>query len=1253
MGQYKPTTTTVNDQIAGGQAAARPTNARHNFTSDGLSSNGVSALLPGAGEALDGIAELAALALGVPSTFICLEIGNHCRVVASHGLSEADISLAEILSADCLRSSARVARQANGRERKAYGSGDAFWIATPLADSDGGIRGALGCRGDAGKLSPLSPEQERTFGILQERMPSRIKLQETLLESLEHHRSAMELDPLVRWTADAQGNLLDLNDRWEDLTGGPRDEALGGGWRGYVHPEDSTVALKAFATALRQGTPIDVSFRLRSATGEWRWARARARARHGPAGEVLRWYGTTEDIHDRVTAERALRENSAQLRTVVNQAMVGILHRDLKGRLLTVNDRYCELLGRTAEEIDGLPIEAFTHPDDIARNAALYAEHVAHGTPFQIEKRYLRPDGSSLWCAVHVSFVCDEQGVPCSRITVAQDIAARRQAETELRESTDLLQTVIDSVSDLIFVKDRSGNFVLVNKAMREGCDFDSEVAPELSRAYAEADAQVMRSGTALALEDLVAFQGEVRPFETIKVPWRKGGEIAGVVGVSRDIAERLKSEAALRESEEHYRYSVELNPQVPWTATPDGSIEEVGPNWADLTGTDIEQALGFGWIEAVHPDDVEQALERWRQNLQDGEPIDIEYRLRRGDDNYRWVRARASPRLDDAGNVVRWYGTLEDVDDHRRAQDALRQSEERFRLAARAARLGIWDFDLERGTREWSGELRAILGLPPDAEASAETAMALVHPDDRQRVRMIADAAAMPGGDQRFEMIFRILRADDGELRWVCANGWRTTSPSGQPGRVLVAVRDITDARTADDRIHWAARHDALTRLPNRAAFQDALDEAMRHAIPPAGTIGLMLVDVDHLKQTNDCFGHDAGDALLRTISGRLQTIAGQHGFTARLGGDEFALLFSGPAAEREMARASTQLGPLLGEAFVHEARILDCRATSGGSLFPEDGSTGSDLLKAADMALYSAKAHARGGLVMFRPEMRADLKRRTSMLNMARAAIDDEQVTPFFQPKVELSTGRLVGFEALLRWQHPHRGLQLPGEISAAFDNLDLALALSDRMFDQTIALMRQWLDGGVEFGTIAINAASAEFRHDDLAERILERLDGANVPATLLELEVTETVFLGGGADHVDRALRLLSAAGVRIALDDFGTGYASLSHLKHYPVNTIKIDRSFVCDLETATGDAAIVNAVINLGGSLGMDIVAEGIETEAQARYLLDHGCGLGQGYLFGRATAPATIPSLVSTWQPHRNLAPPRRSASIHAIRTA
>jgi EAL domain-containing protein (putative c-di-GMP-specific phosphodiesterase class I) len=252
--------------------------------------------------------------------------------------------------------------------------------------------------------------------------------------------------------------------------------------------------------------------------------------------------------------------------------------------------------------------------------------------------------------------------------------------------------------------------------------------------------------------------------------------------------------------------------------------------------------------------------------------------------------------------------------------------------------------------------------------------------------------------------------------------------------------------------------------------------------------------------------------------------------------------------------------------------------------------------------------------------------------MLSLAADALKDDLIRPFYQPKVDLRTGRLDGFEALLRWEHPVRGIQAPDTISAAFHDPELAAEISDRMIDGVMSDMRRWADTGVQFGHVAINAAAAEFRRGDFAEKVLERLERANLPASYLQLEVTETVFLGRGAEHVQEALKALSAEGIQIALDDFGTGYASLSHLNHFPVNVIKIDRSFISNLETSDHDAAIVRAVINLGRSLGIKIVAEGIETEKQSDFLRRHRCHLGQGYLYAKALPADAVSTLIHEW---------------------
>jgi len=248
----------------------------------------------------------------------------------------------------------------------------------------------------------------------------------------------------------------------------------------------------------------------------------------------------------------------------------------------------------------------------------------------------------------------------------------------------------------------------------------------------------------------------------------------------------------------------------------------------------------------------------------------------------------------------------------------------------------------------------------------------------------------------------------------------------------------------------------------------------------------------------------------------------------------------------------------------------------------------------------------------------MREEAQKAASALEVARKAVTSDRIIPFYQPKVDLASGRLDGFEALLRWRHPRSGIHSPETIAPAFEDTELGRAIGVRMLSSVLSDMRGWLDAGLAIGRIALNASAAEFRHDDYAERVLEELARVGLPASCLEVEVTESVFLGRSAGHVERALQRLSIAGVTIALDDFGTGYASLTHLKQFPVDVIKLDRSFIRDMETNASDTAIVKAVLGLAHSLGITVVAEGIETPAQASLLRENGCNLGQGYYFGR-----------------------------------
>jgi diguanylate cyclase (GGDEF)-like protein len=478
-----------------------------------------------------------------------------------------------------------------------------------------------------------------------------------------------------------------------------------------------------------------------------------------------------------------------------------------------------------------------------------------------------------------------------------------------------------------------------------------------------------------------------------------------------------------------------------------------------------------------------------------------------------------------------------------------------------------------------------------------------------------------------------------DGSPKWFDIVATPVFDEAGRAVRLVVVSRDITHQKQSEEKVRWVANHDSLTHLPNRLLFQERLDRLVESG-RDVGRFALLLLDIDEFKRVNDTLGHDAGDALLCAFAERLRETARADDLVARLGGDEFAVILNGVGDEAEVAAAVDALMQALRQPWVHGGMVLDCDASIGASLYPLDGATRAELMKHADIALYVAKAAGRGNLKLFQPAMRSEMQNRISMLALARDAIDKNWITPFYQPKVDLRTGAVAGFEALLRWHHPGKGFQSPDTIAAAFEDLTIATGLSDRMIEGVIGDVRGWLDRGVPFGHVAINAAAAEFRTGDFAERLLERLEAAGVPPQVVELEVTETVFLGRGADCVERTLKTLSAAGVTIALDDFGTGYASLSHLKQFPVDLLKIDKSFVRDLCLTPDAAAIIRAVIHLGHSLDVQIVAEGIETRAQAASLLAQGCDFGQGYLYSRAVPAAEVPALLE-----RAAAPRRRRA--------
>jgi diguanylate cyclase (GGDEF)-like protein len=556
-------------------------------------------------------------------------------------------------------------------------------------------------------------------------------------------------------------------------------------------------------------------------------------------------------------------------------------------------------------------------------------------------------------------------------------------------------------------------------------------------------------------------------------------------------------------------------------------------------------------------------------------------------------------------------------------AETALKaeRDQQRLKMALELDELMVREYDLRTGEMYCSG-------TSPELEKWClfkDDPLEIVHPDDRDKMAELV-RNRKDGEAQVFE--FRLNR-DDGVETWVRSVGKKFLGADGKPERLVNLFKDVTDRRRQTEAVENLAFLDALTGLPNRAYFQRKFQEAVDASEIMGELFGLIMIDVDHFKDINDTLGHDAGDALLKRLAEMLQAAFRAGDTVARLGGDEFAVILRGLHSEADMMRPVNALQDLLRQPIEHGGRSFSVSASIGAALHGDPDADPSHMIKNADIALYRAKGEGRNRSVVFDPSMRSALEQRIELLRDVRAAITAKEFVLYYQPVVDLATNSVSGFEALMRWDHPEQGVLTPDRFMAAFEDQDLSLKLGDLAFESALRQMRDWLDQGVEFGRVAVNISAAQFRSGRLAEEVQERLARWNVPCDRLTIEVTENVYMGWGAEMVADTVRRLHKAGVMIALDDFGTGYASLANLRQFPIDRLKIDKSFVQNVE----DAAIVKAVITLGTSMGMKVVAEGVEDRAQLDALAGYGCDQIQGYHFSRPMPAAAVPAYLARFE--------------------
>jgi diguanylate cyclase (GGDEF)-like protein/PAS domain S-box-containing protein len=552
----------------------------------------------------------------------------------------------------------------------------------------------------------------------------------------------------------------------------------------------------------------------------------------------------------------------------------------------------------------------------------------------------------------------------------------------------------------------------------------------------------------------------------------------------------------------------------------------------------------------------------------------------------------------------------------------AFRDSEERYRTIIASLEDAYFETDVAGNLVFFNDALVRLLGYPTTELNGMNNRVYMDDPNSK-KVYNAFNRVYTTGEPERgleWEVICK-----SGERRYVEASISLMHDPEGGPVGFRGIARDVTERRRADERIHHLAHYDALTGLPNRTLFEDRMRQVLKRRWQGHERAALLFIDLDRFKTVNDTLGHHTGDELLKLVARRIEECVREGDTVCRPGGDEFLVLLGEVKEPTSVAHVGNKILQSVAEPYSVEGWELTVTPSIGVAIIPDDGNDIDTLTRNADTAMYHAKDHGRNNFQFFSPEMNANAEDRLAMENDLRRALERNELELYYQPIVDVKQGRVVSAEALLRWHRPDNGLVVAGEFIEVVEQSGLILPIGEWVIGEACRQAKAW---GMN---VAVNLSGLQLRQHTFADTVARLLEESGLEPSRLELEITESVLIEDVHTNIG-TIEQLYGLGVRFSIDDFGTGYSSLSYLKRFPIEHVKIDRSFIRDLVTDAGDAAIINAIIKMSASLQMSPVAEGVETDEQRDYLRDNGCTLMQGYLFGRPMPAAEFGQLLAGW---------------------
>lgn len=950
-----------------------------------------------------------------------------------------------------------------------------------------------------------------------------------------------------------------------------------------------------------------------------------------------------KDITVRKTAQKALQEAERKYRAIFDGAVEGIFQTTMDGKILTANHAVARMLGYDSPDefkslVKDVSVDVWANPAERAR----YQQELAargDGALLEFESELRRKDGSIISVSLNGHKVYGADGRALYNEGFIIDITESKRAEETIRENGDFLKEA-QRIGDLgCYVLDIPTGIWTSSDELDEifGIDknYDHTVAGWVAFMHPDDRGKIVTHLTNEVVGRGQTFDKEYRIIRQndLAERWVHGmgrvefdaqGKPLKMSGIIRDITARKQAEMKIRDNEERFRETFEQAAVGIVHTSFDGSFLRCNARFAEIIGYPPHEIPGMKFQQITAPEDLANSVRVLHQMPSVASNNAIwEKRYVRKDGSLTWVKLTISTQHDVEGHPLHYIAVIEDINDRKTAEarlaaanEALRLSEERYRAAFHTSLDAIAINRISDGCyTDVNQAFLQITGYERD-ELVGHTSLELgiwQNPTDRLKM---TEALERHSACRNLQTQFH---RKDGSLIW----GMMSASfiEIDAVPCVLSVTRDISDCKAAQEQVAELAFYDTLTRLPNRHLLLERLQQSLAADSQSGRRRALLIVDLDDFKTVNDTLGHPTGDLILQEAAHRLVALIREPDTVARLGGDEFVVMLEdlseNPAAAAEQAEAvGEQILSALAKPYVLADR--ECRSTSsiGITVFAAQSEGSNDVLQKADIALDLAKAAGPNTMRFFAPALQAAINDRAAMEQDLREAINENQFVLYYQPQVDSS--RLIGAEALIRWNHPVRGLQFPDSFIPLAEQTGLILPLGHWVLEAACAQIATWQHTSTASPfTLSVNISARQFRQPDFVEKVLAALHRTGADPRLLELELTESLLVDNVEDVIDKMSRL-KAHGVRFSLDDFGTGYSSLAYLKRMPLDQLKIDRTFVREILDDDTSGAIAQTIISLSRAMGLSVIAEGVETETQRDFLDCLGCHCFQGYLFSR-----------------------------------